>query len=545
MPLRPVSTVRRTMKASELARLPFFEGVPPNAMAAVKRVLRPVSVSAGTLLFRTGDSGDACYIVETGVLQVRTDVDGHELATITAGSVVGELALLLNEPRSATVAAVTDSRLLQLRRLDLDALLAEHPALSIALSRAVGRRLVASNRLVTGHTGPRRSVVWPAAMAGRVVEAIAARGHRVALGAITGAQPQAPRGLRRVRGPSFGREDPSLAAVVVAAPDDPSPAALRAIADADHVLCFGPPPPWLFDASPSQRFVRLDDSVLGMRRAVRWATGRAVGVVLSSGGSKTVAHMGVLVTLLDAGVEIDAVAGTSGGSVSAVAIAFGKDEATGRKWTADIAHATHWRRLDLNVPPRSGLSKGRKLRAAFAKWQIPPNLEDADIPLFLVASDVATGQAVVLHRGPVADAIRASLSVPGAFDPWRVGDRLLIDGAVVNPLPADVLRDAGVGVVIASNVAGQQVTIDVEDKAPGLIQIMGRMLNATERQVIRNLLPLADVVIRPRLSASSTFDFSDIEGAVEAGAKAANERLDEIRVLLRAASDLKLDGVDH
>ena len=370
------------MKASTLARLPFFEGVPPNALAAVKRVLRPVSVSPGTVLFRTGDHGDACFLIESGSLQVSTALDGQELAILTEGAVVGELALLLDEPRSATVVALTASRLLELRRADLEVLMAQHPSLSIALTRALGRRLVASNRLVAGHTGPRRSVVWPASMAAPTVAAIQERGHRVALGVIKGAAVNTTRGLRRVRGPAFGRDDTSVNAVVLAAPDDNSPAATRAIAEADHVLCFGSPPAWLVDAAPPNRFVRLDDSALGLRRAVRWATGRAVGVALSSGGSKTVAHMGVLVTLLDAGIEIDAVAGTSGGSVSAVAIAFGKDEATGRKWTADIAHATHWRRLDLNVPPRSGLSKGRKLRAAFAKWDIAENLEDAEIPLF-------------------------------------------------------------------------------------------------------------------------------------------------------------------
>ena len=135
--------------------------------------------------------------------------------------------------------------------------------------------------------------------------------------------------------------------------------------------------------------------------------------------------------------------------------------------------------------------------------------------------------------------------MPGAFDPWRVNGNLLIDGAVVNPLPTDVLRDAGVGVVIASNVAGQQVTIDVDGKQPGLMQIMGRMLNATERQLLSNLVPLADVVIRPRLTAASTFDFSNIEAAVEAGAVAAQARLGEIKTLLQAASDLKLHGVDQ
>jgi NTE family protein len=497
------------------------------------------------VLFHTGDDGDACFIVESGSLQVSTSIDGQELAVLAPGAVVGELALLLNEPRSATVTAIGDTKLLELRRDDFDALIAKHPALSVGLTRQLGRRIVNSNRLVAGRVGPRRSIVWPASMAGPVAEAIAARGHRVGIGILKGARAEVPGEVRRVAAPSFAHSDATLSTVIVAAPDEATPSLSRAAASTDHVLAFGSPPDWLVAAAPANRLVRLENTPLGLRRSVRWATGRAVGVVLSSGGSKAVAHLGVLTTLLDAGIEIDAVAGSSGGAVAAVAVAFGKDEAAGRKWLGDIAHATHWRRLDLNVPPRSGLSKGRKLRAAFAKWNIPENLEDADIPIWLVASDVATGRAVALHRGPVADAIRASMSVPGAFDPWRVNGNLLIDGAVVNPLPTDVLRAAGVGIVIASNVAGQTVTIDVDERVPGLGQIMGRMLNATERQVIRNLVPLADIVIRPIVNTSNTFDFSNIEGAVEAGEVAARERLDEVKALLRAASDKHLYGIDR
>ncbi|MEY2418700.1 MAG: hypothetical protein QOG90_1380, partial [Actinomycetota bacterium] len=127
----------------------------------------------------------------------------------------------------------------------------------------------------------------------------------------------------------------------------------------------------------------------------------------------------------------------------------------------------------------------------------------------------------------------------GAFDPWRVGDKVLIDGAVANPLPTDVLREAGVGIVIASNVAGQATELEVEGRLPGLGQIMTRVLNTMERERIRGLLPLADVVIRPRVKASNTFDFGNNEGVIEAGAKAAAARVDDIRSLLAAASSVR------
>lgn len=518
------------MKGSALARLPFLEGLPPKTIAAVKRVLQPVSVSEGTVLFRTGDPGEACYLVEKGSLSVTNVPGGDVLATLHEGAFVGELALLLHEPRTATVTAIEPTELLELQRKDLDALMTTHPDLALAITRELGRRIVHANDRFVGHIGPRRVVIWPASAMPRVRDAIAERNHRVQAKRLTG-------------GLTTSGVDKGVTTVLFPASDEP-PAArtLREIGEVDHVLAFGEAPPWLREAAPANRFVRLQDDTLGMRRAVRWATGRAVGLVLSSGGSKTIAHMGVIRVLRAAGVEFDAVSGSSGGSMSALGLAFDQEESYGVRAIADIARAMSWRRLDFNVPPRSGLAKGRRLREVFAKWNVGPNLEDATIPIWVVGADVATGEAVVMHKGSAADAMRASMSVPGALDPWRVGDHLLIDGAVANPLPTDVLRDAGVGVVLASNVAGQASEIELGAKLPALPQIMSRVLNTMERERINGLLPLADVVIRPVVKSASTFDFSDIDGAVEAGVEAAEARIDDIRKLLRAASDLTSDA---
>jgi NTE family protein len=308
-----------------------------------------------------------------------------------------------------------------------------------------------------------------------------------------------------------------------------------AAADAEHVLVFGPPPAWLVDAAAPGRLVRLHDDAHGLRRASRWATGRAVGLALSSGGSKTVAHLGVIRVLRELHIEIDAVAGTSGGAIAAAAVAFDRDEEFMRRCVEEIAHATHWRRLDFNFPPRSALFKGRRLRALFDKWGGGVDLEDSEIPAWLVAADVATGAEVVLHEGSLADAMRASMSVPGAFDPWRIGQHVLIDGAVVNPLPVQLLRDAGVGVILASNVAGQATEMIVGQRLPGFMQIIGRMLNTMERQVVRGQIPLADVVVRPLVNAASTFDFSTSDAMIEAGVAATRDRLPDIAAVLRAA----------
>ncbi|MEY2425717.1 MAG: hypothetical protein QOI61_1289, partial [Actinomycetota bacterium] len=453
------------MKTAVLARLPFLHGVPPSTIAAVNRVLRPMSVTAGTMLFRTGDEGDTCYLVEEGTLRVTTSPGGEVLATLGPGSFVGELAILLGEPRSATVTAETDAKLSTLTRGDLDALMTDHPAIARALSRELGRRIVHTNQRFAADRVTRRTIVWPANKVAGLAAGILSYDRRVAVAALGGAALGAlPDGVARVKPPAYGVDDNRLDAVLIGVGETASARSMKLVGAAEHVLCFGQPPQWLRDAAPPDRLVRLADDALGLRRGVRWATGRSVGLVLSSGGSKTVAHVGVVGVLRSEAIEIDAVAGSSGGAIAAVGVAFDQPVEFSERWIGDLGRATRWRRLDYNLPPRSGLSKGRRLREVFTKWDLGANLEDAGVPAWLVGSDVATGGMVVMHEGSVADAMRATLSIPGAFDPWRVGERLVMDGAIANPLPTDVLRAAGVGIVIASNVAGQASQIEVNGR---------------------------------------------------------------------------------
>jgi len=126
--------------------------------------------------------------------------------------------------------------------------------------------------------------------------------------------------------------------------------------------------------------------------------------------------------------------------------------------------------------------------------------------------------------------MRASMSIPGAFNPWPLGGRLLMDGAVVNPMPASVLRDAGLRLVIGSNVAGQETlpAPDQPGRAPHLLQIMFRIVGTVEREMIKAQLPLADVVVRPVVTATGSFDFSRLDAFVAEGERAARQAVPEI-----------------
>ena len=161
----------------------------------------------------------------------------------------------------------------------------------------------------------------------------------------------------------------------------------------------------------------------------------------------------------------------------------------------ELAAMLKFRKIDFNFLPRSALFKGERLRNRFHEWSEGATFADTLIPCWMVATDVAFGDEIVINRGPLADAVRASMSIPGAMNPWPIGDRRCIDGAVVNPMPASVLRNAGLRLVIGSNVAGQELPAESD---PHLLQIMSRIVNSMEREMIKAQLPLVDVLIRPR-----------------------------------------------
>ncbi|HVT78954.1 MAG TPA: cyclic nucleotide-binding domain-containing protein, partial [Acidimicrobiales bacterium] len=207
--------------------------------------MRPLSVTAGTVLFRTGDRGDTCFLVERGTLRVLTALDGDLLATLGPGSFVGELAVLLDEPRSATVIAEADADLLELSRTDIDSLMADHPSLALGISRALGRRIVATNERFVGSRAARRTIVWPPLQVAAMAHAIATGGGRVAVAAVGGAALSGTRHLARVKAPDYGSDDASLDVVLIGIGEERSARAEAVVAGADHVLCFAAPPPWL------------------------------------------------------------------------------------------------------------------------------------------------------------------------------------------------------------------------------------------------------------------------------------------------------------
>jgi NTE family protein len=188
---------------------------------------------------------------------------------------------------------------------------------------------------------------------------------------------------------------------------------------------------------------------------------RRVALVIGAGAIKCSAALGVYKVLQRAGIDLDMVAACSGGSLSGSLIALGypADEAadvTARLWTREVTQRRNRRALLQAALPRLfgfdeefGLVDDRMILERLTEAFGDRTFADTRIPYFVVATDFNTGEKVILDQGRLVDAVRASIAIPFIFKAWRVGGRLLIDGAQVDPMPVDVAMRERADVILA------------------------------------------------------------------------------------------------
>jgi len=184
-----------------------------------------------------------------------------------------------------------------------------------------------------------------------------------------------------------------------------------------------------------------------------------LGLVIGSGGVKCAAALGLWKVLEREGIQLEMVVGCSGGSIFATGIAFGDEvsaieQSTIDLWTDDLVagYTSNLKAVmtgEVRFTERSGLVDSAAAEARIASVYKDRTFAGVKIPLSIVATDFMSGEAVVLSTGQVMDAIRASIAIPMVFPPHELDGRLLIDGAVANPLPVDVAIKEGCGIILA------------------------------------------------------------------------------------------------
>lgn len=286
-----------------------------------------------------------------------------------------------------------------------------------------------------------------------------------------------------------------------------------------------------------------------------------IGVVLGGGGARGAAHIGVLRELERLRVPVDAIAGTSMGAIVGGLYAAGMTPQEIEELVANL----DWAEVFQDAPRREDLSYRRKqddvdfpvdfeLGLNRGRLQLPKGLiqgqklspllreltlevahisdfDELPTPFRAVASDIETGEPVVLAEGDLTLAIRASMSAPGFFAPVVVEDRMLVDGGLVGNLPIETIKDMGVDVIIAVDVAFPLYSREELDSAVGITgQVLTILINKeTERQIAA--LGEKDILIRPKLGDFGSTNFAQIMDAVQPGAEAALSQYAKLRTL--------------
>jgi NTE family protein len=287
-----------------------------------------------------------------------------------------------------------------------------------------------------------------------------------------------------------------------------------------------------------------------------------IGLVLSGGGARGAAHIGVIKVLEELQIPIDYIAGTSMGSIVGGLYASGmssgelEEAVTGIDWqdafkdlisreerslrrkTDDYTYLVKNKpglsdSLEIKLPP--GFLQGEKIEILFKRLTLPVSLitdfDDFIIPFRAVATDIATGAPVVLGSGDLAMAMRASMSVPAAFAPVEIDGKILVDGGVGNNLPIDVARNMGADIIIAVDISTPLLKKDKLDSALKITQQLTGFLTRrnTEEQIAT--LSEKDVLIVPDLGDITTASFSRSGEAIPKGYQAANEQRQKLMAL--------------
>ena len=249
-----------------------------------------------------------------------------------------------------------------------------------------------------------------------------------------------------------------------------------------------------------------------------------VALVLGAGASRGFAHVGVLKVLDAQKVPIHLIVGTSSGSFVGGLYACGIDVYQLQKMALAIQKDDV---VDLTIPD-NGFVRGEKLENFVNRAVQNCTLERLKIPFLAVATNVQTGEETVFATGNTGKAVRASCSVPGIFQPVRIGEKTYVDGGVVSPVAVDAARKAGADVVIAVDISAGVAGAAPQGTLETILQSIDIMYTKISAAQLRN----ADVVIRPRVNHISSSDFDKRHEAILEGEKAAAEALPRIQAIL-------------
>ena len=545
-----------------LNRIPFFKGLPSDTLAAISARLHFVELEHGDVVFEEDGLGHSMYLIESGQVKVSVNVSkGQEkvISFLGPGNFFGEMALILDQRRTATVTVSIDADLWVLHKTDLDDILVEYPQVALQITKELSRRLSNTFTETSKRSGYRITSVFGVDV-WKVAESVyKLTNQRVVLFDATG-QNLAGRispdkqneklvvleAMDNLSDDTFSETLGILADgydwVLVALSTEYSEVNKKALKISGAiVLCNTPLQDWMSDSCPGPVF-RCDNSQTEIDRAARKITHRVVGLALSSGGARGIAHIGVIETLENNNIPIDMIAGTSAGSLFGGLYAAGKSVYEIAEFAENLIKLTGFK-SGLWDPkfklPWNGLIKGNATLKYLDKQFDHATFADTKIPFYVVATDVMSGEEVVFKEGKLANAVRASIGMIGIFSPYQLDDHYLIDGGAVNPVPASVLAENGANIIIASSVipsieeerARERAHTSNQQPNPNFLGVLNSMMAIMEREIVKTRMTSVDVLIKPKVAVYSAMDYDKADEFLHLGREATNTELSQIQAL--------------
>ncbi|MDX2277573.1 MAG: patatin-like phospholipase family protein [Hyphomonadaceae bacterium] len=483
-----------------LRELPFLEGASADVIAALDEETEWYSAPAGMAVLLAGEAPEGVWFLVSGSLAAfkPSRREGHQLlGYIRPGEPVGEMALIAREPHSGSVFAMRDSELLKLSPDAFERLVQGHPKLMEHIAR-----LMLTRARMQPRSNPRAEPkVYTLISTSPTIDLrLRARTLQTALkrlgkrATIVGDEGEG------MEAAWFDALEHDNDAVFLITPIADTPWFRTCLRQADRIWIFAradarPSTPLLpmEDPSPARQF-RLVDVVLlhhgserkaattdewrlacdaarlfhwrGLEdedsaRLARIIAGRSIGLVLSGGGARAYAHIGVVRALREAGQPFDIVGGTSMGAIVAACVAMGWDDDE-IEWRIRKAFVES-NPLGDYVLPVVSLTRGRRVEDRLREHFGDVLIEDLRVPFFAVSTNLITSSIRVHRAGMLRSALRSTISLPGILPPVVEGETgLLVDGAVLKNFPVDVLKDLHRGPIIGVDVALRE-GIDVED----------------------------------------------------------------------------------
>jgi NTE family protein len=581
--------------ADFLRNVPVFAALSDAMRAEVGALARNVSLASREWLFREGDDADGVYVVRIGHLEVLSEASAEPqtINTLTRGAVLGELALLSDSVRSASVRALRDTELLRIDRAGFHSLLRREPELALSLTRVLSAQLQASRAVPVARRPRPVTIALRAAgphvpvldIADELSRAMCAWGSVAVL---------FPDPLRHAPGDVDELAEPSDRAARAQAIARFAPLVERCELDHDQVImvCGAGQRPTAWDefctAHADRVLVVADgatpDEAAGLRgadllgydvrpgsaglsgwvdalepssvfvigaggerrsdcaRVARRLAGRSIGVVLAGGGARAFAHLGALDVLLDAGMLVDRVGGVSMGSFIGGLLASGRESAA----MDACCYEEFVRRNPINdyTLPRHALIKGHKAETMLERVFGDVNVEELARSFYCASVNLRGNRLVIDRHGPLVDAIGASMSLPLIGPPRRRDDRLLIDGSLLDNLPLAPMSSSGEGPVLAIDIKGGEdyrppaaVTRAARPpRLPSLPETMARIALLSSANTDESARRHADMTVSVRVPGVGLLEFHQIDAAREAGRLAAIAALEDAPEWLLQAS---------